>query len=145
MRFEDLQGMSVIPQSIGMYAYRTVNASQVVVVDESHITISCLLQGFNYNLIITQRTHSPPKYIVTEHEEDPGTWYSQTKVTNRKVGVLYVGIIGDTYEFQLCVGFGFRTVPACIWGRSCLSSEPWPHPKDANNTEPSHKYALIFK
>jgi hypothetical protein len=60
------------------------------------------------------------------------------------IGVFYVAIVGDTYEFELWVGFRLRFLVAYIWSRSCLSTKLGPHPEDAGDTESSNKYALIF-
>lgn len=58
--------------------------------------------------------------------------------------VLYVAIARDTNEFEVYVRFRFRFVIVSIRGRSCLSPKLWPHPQDADDTEPSNKNALIF-
>jgi hypothetical protein len=59
--------------------------------------------------------------------------------------VFYVAIVRDTYKFELWVGFRFRFLVACIWSGSCLSTKLGPHPEDADDTESSNKYALIFR
>jgi hypothetical protein len=61
------------------------------------------------------------------------------------IGVFYVVIVGETYEFELWVGFGFRFLAVCIWSRSCLCTKLGPHPEDADDTKSSNKYALIFR
>lgn len=59
--------------------------------------------------------------------------------------VFYVAIVRDTYEFELWVGFRFRFLVACMWGRSRLPTKLGPHPEDAGDTESSNKYALVFR
>ena len=58
--------------------------------------------------------------------------------------MFYIVIARDTYEFELWVGFRFRFLATCNWSRSCLSTKLGPHTEDADDTESSNKYALIF-
>ena len=128
------------------WAYSTVNASQIVIMYKSHMTVRRLLCDHSYSGVRTHndpRIDSPRQYISTEREGDPDiSEISIYEERQRMIAVTYIGVGRDAYAVKTRVRFRFRFMPIGTGFRHCL--KPWPNVQNAGDAVPSNEYALIL-